>query len=128
MGGLVWMDFCAYLTSPQFQVDQSKNRYHQPKQSAIFVLNSIVSKVEFLAGVLNNLIKTKKPVVLVTTKNDEANEVYVKEAERLVQRKEFKGTVMMVETSAHENINIDQAFITLAQMIDRTKGRPKVIS
>jgi Ras family len=86
------------------------------------------SKVEFLAGILNNLIKTKKPVVLVTTKNDEANEVYVKEAERLVQRKEFKGTVMMVETSAHENINIDQAFITLAQMIDRTKGRPKVIS
>jgi glucocorticoid receptor DNA-binding factor 1 len=92
------------------------------------VLNGIVSKVEFLAGILNNLIKTKKPVVLVTTKNDEANEVYVKEAERLVQRKEFKGTVMMVETSAHENINIDQAFITLAQMIDRTKGRPKVIS
>lgn len=66
-------------------------------------------------------------MVLVTTKNDEANEVYVKEAERLVQRKEFKGTVMMVETSAHENINIDQAFIVLAQMIDRAKGRQKVI-
>jgi GTPase SAR1 family protein len=83
-------------------------------------------QVEFLAGVLNNLVKTKKPVVLVTTKNDEANEVYVKEAERLVQRKEYKGAILLVETSAHENINVDQAFIALAQLIDRTKGRPKV--
>jgi len=72
-------------------------------------------------------MKTKKPVVLVTTKNDEANEVYVKEAERLLQRKEFKGALPLVETSAHENINVDQAFITLAQLIDRTKGRPKVL-
>ena len=29
----------------------------------------------------------QKPVVLVTTKNEEANEIFVREAERLVNRK-----------------------------------------
>ncbi|XP_065352471.1 rho GTPase-activating protein 190 isoform X6 [Cloeon dipterum] len=89
---------------------------------------SIEKQVEFVAGMLNNLLKTKKPVVLATTKNDEANELYVKEAERLVQRKEFKGAILMIETSAHENINVDQAFVALAQLIDRTKGRPKILA
>ena len=88
---------------------------------------SIEKQVEIVAAVLNNLIKTKKPVILVTTKNDDANEAYVKEAERLVARKEYKGAIMMVETSAHENINVDLAFIALAQMIDRSKGRAKIV-
>jgi hypothetical protein len=87
---------------------------------------SIEKQVEYVAGILNNLMKTKKPIVLVTTKNDDANELYVKEAEKLVSRKEYKGSILMVETSAHENVNVDQAFIVLAQLIDRTKGRPKI--
>ena len=53
---------------------------------------------------------SKKPVVLVTTKNDEGNEIFMREAERLVNRKEFKGLIPLVETSSHENINVDQAF------------------
>lgn len=76
---------------------------------------------------MNNLIKTKKPIVLVTTKNDDANELFVKEAERLVNRKEYKGAIPMVETSAHENINVDMAFIALAQLVDRIKGRSKIL-
>nr|XP_018903141.1 PREDICTED: rho GTPase-activating protein 190 isoform X3 [Bemisia tabaci] len=88
---------------------------------------SIEKQVEFSAGILNNLIKTKKPIVLVTTKNDDANELFVKEAERLVNRKEYKGAIPMVETSAHENINVDMAFIALAQLVDRIKGRSKIL-
>ncbi|XP_071440115.1 rho GTPase-activating protein 190 isoform X6 [Hetaerina americana] len=88
---------------------------------------SIEKQVEFAAGVLNNLMKTKKPIVLVTTKNDDANESYVKEAEKLVSRKEYKGSILMIETSAHENVNVDLAFIILAQLIDRTKGRTKIV-
>ncbi|XP_075218370.1 rho GTPase-activating protein 190 isoform X2 [Lycorma delicatula] len=84
-------------------------------------------QVEMVTGILNNLIKTKKPVVLVTTKNDDANEAYVKEAEKVVQRKEYKGGIPVVETSAHENINVDLAFVALAQLIDRTKGRTKIV-
>lgn len=33
----------------------------------------------------------------------------------------------MIETSAHENINVDLAFIALAQQIDRGKGRSKIV-
>lgn len=88
---------------------------------------TIEKQVEIVTGILNNLIKTKKPVVLVTTKNDDANESYVKEAERLVNRKEYKGAILLIETSAHENINVDLAFIILAQLIDRTKGRTKIL-
>lgn len=88
---------------------------------------SIEKQTEVVASILNNIMKTKKPVILVTTKNDDANEAYVKEAEKLVNRKEFKGTIPIIETSAHENINVDSAFVALAQLIDRSKGRMKVV-
>ncbi|XP_044016188.1 rho GTPase-activating protein 190 isoform X6 [Aphidius gifuensis] len=88
---------------------------------------SIEKQVDFVSNILNNLIKTKKPIVLVTTKNDDANEQYVKEAEKLVMRKEYKNTISFVETSAHENINIDAAFLVLAQIIDKIKIRSKIV-
>ncbi|KAI4504260.1 hypothetical protein M0802_000731 [Mischocyttarus mexicanus] len=92
------------------------------------VPNRLIEKqVEIVANILNNLMKTKKPIVLITTKNDDANEQYVKEAEKLVMRKEYKGSILIVETSAHENINIDLAFMIVAQLIDKTKTRSKVI-
>ncbi|KAI5636466.1 hypothetical protein NE865_10815 [Phthorimaea operculella] len=81
---------------------------------------------ETLAVILANILKLKKPVVLVTSKNDEACEQGVREAERLVQRKEFKGCIPIVETSSHDNVNVDQAFCLLAQMVDKTKARIKV--
>lgn len=87
----------------------------------------IEKQVEIVANILNNLIKTKKPIVIVTTKNDDSNEQYVKEAEKLIMRKEYKNSLVVVETSAHENINIDAAFIVLAQIIDKTKMRSKII-
>jgi translation initiation factor 2 gamma subunit (eIF-2gamma) len=68
-------------------------------------------------------------VVLVTTKNDEACEAYVKEAEKLVSRKEFRqSNVPIVETSAHDNVNVDVAFLLLAQLIDRVKNRLRPLS
>ena len=36
-------------------------------------------------------------------------------------RKEFKGNIPLVETSAHENINIEAAFLLLAHLMDKTK-------
>ncbi|XP_059615370.1 rho GTPase-activating protein 190 isoform X2 [Phlebotomus argentipes] len=89
---------------------------------------SVEKQVDFVCTLINNLLKTKKPVLLVTTKNDEANELYVREAEKICQRKEYKGSVLLVETSSHEGINIDIAFIALAQMIDKTKQRTKIIT
>ncbi|XP_013793213.1 rho GTPase-activating protein 190-like, partial [Limulus polyphemus] len=88
---------------------------------------TIDKQVEYTCLILNNLMKTKKPIVLATTKNDEARESYVKEAERLVSRREYKGSIPLVETSAHEDVSVDLAFIVLAQMIDRTKGKSKIV-
>ncbi|XP_042873149.1 rho GTPase-activating protein 190-like isoform X27 [Penaeus japonicus] len=88
---------------------------------------SLERQVEMTASILNNCLKTKRPVVLVTTKNDEANEVYVKEAEKLASRKEFKGNIPLVETSSHENVNVDTAFMTLAHLVDRNRGRIRIV-
>ena len=85
--------------------------------------------IDYTSHILASLVKTKKPVVLVTSKNDKANELLCRGAERLVTRKEFRNAnIPIVETSSHHNINIELAFLTLAHLIDRTKGRPKTIS
>ena len=49
---------------------------------------SVEHQVEYTHGILVQLLKTKKPVIFVTTKNDEAYRPYVSEAERLVNRSE----------------------------------------
>ena len=80
------------------------------------------SAIEQTNLILNCLMKTKKPIVVASTKNDESNEYYVREIERLLQRKEFRNyNIPLIETSSHENINVDQAFFQLAQMIDKKK-------
>ncbi|XP_066261136.1 rho GTPase-activating protein 190 [Euwallacea similis] len=89
---------------------------------------SVEKQVDFCAAILNNIMKTKKPVVVVTTKNDEANDMYVREVHRLVQRSEYKGNIPLLESSAHENVNIDIGFLLLAQIIDKTKVRLKIPS
>lgn len=89
---------------------------------------SVEKQVEFVHNIIQNLLKTKKPVVLVTTKNDDANDTYLREAEKIVQRKEYKNSIAIVETSAHESINVDLAFLILAQLVDKTKNRSKIVS
>lgn len=90
---------------------------------------SVERQVEMTAQIINNVLKTKKPLAIAATKCDEANEVMVRELERLVNRKELKScTIPVIETSAHENINVDQAFFALAQMIDKTRGRSRIVS
>lgn len=88
---------------------------------------TLESQVDFVTHLLNSAMKNKKPVVLVTTKNDEASERYVKEAEKIVSRKEYRNNIPLIGTSSHENVNIELAFMTLAHLIDKTKTRPKII-
>ncbi len=83
-------------------------------------------QLESVNLIIQQLLKTKKPIVMVTTKNDKAHDPYVREVEKLVNK--CKGNIPIVETSAHHNINVELAFLTLAHLIDRTKGRPKIIS
>jgi p190-A and -B Rho GAPs FF domain len=88
----------------------------------------VEKQADYVANIINNVLKNKKPVVLVTTKNDDATDSYIREAERLLQRKEFKGQLLLVETSSHEAINVDLAFILLAQLVDKAKNRSKNVS
>lgn len=86
-------------------------------------------QTEFVAQILNNVLKTKKPAVIVATKCDEANEIGVRELERLVNRKEFKAlNIPVIETSAHDGVNIDAAFFHVAQLIDRTRGKSRILT
>ncbi|XP_052865905.1 rho GTPase-activating protein 190 [Anopheles cruzii] len=89
---------------------------------------TVEKQIEFVTQIIGNVLKNKKPIVLVTTKNDDASELYVREAEKICSRKEYKGQILLVETSAHESINIDLAFVVLAQMIDKAKQRSKIPS
>ena len=37
------------------------------------------------------------------------------------------GSIALVETSAHENVNVDLAFLVLAQMVDKCKNRMRIV-
>jgi hypothetical protein len=78
--------------------------------------------------ILTNLIKTKKPVILVTTKHDNFKAYktdYLMDIERLLLKKEFTKTVhtQVIETSAHLNINVDLAFYQLALLINKSLNK-----
>ena len=90
---------------------------------------SVERQVEVVAQILNQAMRAKKPVVVAATKCDEADEILVRELERLINRKEFKNAnIPVVETSSHENINVDGAFFALAQLIDKTRSRSRILS
>jgi len=78
-------------------------------------------QTEYVSLILAQLAKTKKPIVLATTKNDELVRSHAVEAEHLLSRKELRGAgpIITVETSAHQNVNVEQAFMTLALLIER---------
>ena len=79
-------------------------------------------QTEFVSCIMAQLAKTKKPIVLATTKNDELVRTYATEAEHILSRKELRsvGPIPIVETSAHMNVNIEQAFMMLAHLIERS--------
>ena len=81
----------------------------------------VSKQTEYVLYIMAQLAKTKKPIVLATTKNDELVRTYAAEAEHILSRKELRsaGPIPIVETSANLNVNVDQAFMTLAHLIER---------
>ncbi|KAJ7370591.1 hypothetical protein OS493_031327 [Desmophyllum pertusum] len=78
-----------------------------------------------LSSILTYVHKSKKPFVLVATKCDDTQLNLLQEVHRFAQSKKLN--VPIIETSAHENVNVDLAFIVLAQIIERGRARSKVI-
>ncbi|XP_041092222.1 rho GTPase-activating protein 35-like [Polyodon spathula] len=81
-------------------------------------------QLKFVNNLHNQLAKTKKPVVLVLTKCDEGVERYIKDSHTFALTKK---NLVVVETSARSNVNVDLAFLTLVQLIDKSRGKPKII-
>ena len=54
----------------------------------IFFINSthrpVEQQIDYISVLLSNLLKTKKPIVLATTKNEEGAESYVKDVEKFL--------------------------------------------
>uniref|UniRef100_S4RJ88 Rho GTPase activating protein 5 n=1 Tax=Petromyzon marinus TaxID=7757 RepID=S4RJ88_PETMA len=82
-------------------------------------------QLEFISNLYKQLSKTKKPVVLVATKCDVMVEQFLRELQAYLSKAKINTPV--IETSAHENVNVELAFIALAQMIDKSRGKPKII-
>jgi len=49
-------------------------------------------------------------------------------AYRVIYLKKLQLGIPVIETSAHEGVNVDAAFFTLAQLIDRTRGRSRILN
>ncbi|XP_051521037.1 rho GTPase-activating protein 35-like isoform X2 [Myxocyprinus asiaticus] len=81
-------------------------------------------QMKFVTNLYNQLAKTKKPVVLALTKCDEGVERYIKDSHTFALTKK---NLQVVETSARSNVNVDLAFLTLVQLIDKSRGKPKII-
>ncbi|TRY57994.1 hypothetical protein DNTS_027346 [Danionella cerebrum] len=81
-------------------------------------------QMKFITNLYNQLAKTKKPVVLALTKCDEGVERYIKDSHTFALAKK---NLQVVETSARSNVNVDLAFLTLVQLIDKSRGKPKII-
>ncbi|NXU38869.1 RHG35 protein, partial [Drymodes brunneopygia] len=81
-------------------------------------------QLKFVSNLYNQLAKTKKPVVVVLTKCDEGVERYIRDAHAFAVGKK---NLQVVETSARSNVNVELAFGTLVQLVDRSRGKAKII-
>ncbi|NWV43926.1 RHG35 protein, partial [Grantiella picta] len=81
-------------------------------------------QLKFVSNLYNQLAKTKKAVVVVLTKCDEGVERYIRDAHAFALGKK---NLQVVETSARSNVNVDLAFGTLVQLVDKSRGKAKII-
>lgn len=85
----------------------------------------IDNQLEFLSSLYKQLAKTKKPILLVATKCDIMHDHCVRELQAFLTK--GKISIPLIETSASENVNVELAFIALAQIIDKSRVKPKII-
>ncbi|XP_058678838.1 rho GTPase-activating protein 35 [Ammospiza caudacuta] len=81
-------------------------------------------QLKFVSNLYNQLAKTKKPAVVVLTKCDEGVERYIRDAHAFALGKK---NLQVVETSARSNVNVELAFGTLVQLVDKSRGKAKIV-
>ncbi|XP_038053120.1 rho GTPase-activating protein 5-like isoform X21 [Patiria miniata] len=91
-----------------FDVSHVQNR--PPNKQSSYIMDLLSSPLH----------KSKKPCVLVATKCEEPESTAHEEVKSIRDKKK----ITLIETSAFENVNVDFAFLTLVNLIDRSKRRP----
>ncbi|XP_064421040.1 rho GTPase-activating protein 5 isoform X2 [Latimeria chalumnae] len=81
-------------------------------------------QVKFVSNLYTQLAKSKKPIVIAATKCDECVDHYLREVQLFASSKK---NLIVVETSARFNVNVESCFTALVQMLDKTRGKPKII-
>lgn len=81
-------------------------------------------QLKFVNNLVAQLAKTKKPVVIAATKCDECVDHYLREVQAFATNKK---SMPVIETSARFHVNVDLCFATLIQLLDKTRGKPKII-
>ncbi|XP_072288057.1 rho GTPase-activating protein 35 [Pyxicephalus adspersus] len=125
-----------YFCTDQLGLEQDFEQKQMPEgklQIDGFLLSVDVSRgmnrnfddqLKFVSNLYTQLAKTKKPILLVLTKCDEGVERYIRDAHAFALNKK---NVQVVETSARSNVNVDLAYTALIQLIDKSRGKSKII-
>ncbi|KAM6973651.1 rho GTPase-activating protein 5 isoform 1-T2 [Aplochiton taeniatus] len=125
-----------YICTDQLGLEQDFDQKQMPDGKLNidgFILCIDVSKgcnrkfddqMKFVNCLYTQLAKSKKPVVIAATKCDECVEQSLRELQAFAASKK---NLLVVETSARSNINVELCFNALAQQMDKTRGKPKTI-
>ncbi|XP_009885246.1 PREDICTED: LOW QUALITY PROTEIN: rho GTPase-activating protein 5 [Charadrius vociferus] len=81
-------------------------------------------QLKFVNNLYIQLSKSKKPIIIAATKCDECVDHYLREVQAFASNKK---NLVVVETSARFNVNVETCFTALVQMMDKTRGKPKII-
>uniref|UniRef100_A0A914C2G3 Uncharacterized protein n=1 Tax=Acrobeloides nanus TaxID=290746 RepID=A0A914C2G3_9BILA len=86
-------------------------------------------QAEIIINLMNGASKTKKPIIFVATKCDmrSYNEGF-KDLQQFLHRKEFKNAnFSFIEVSALRNVNVTELLYLVANIVDKSKNRPKIL-
>nr|CDS16854.1 rho GTPase activating protein 190 [Echinococcus granulosus] len=82
-------------------------------------------QLTFLTDILSLISKRKKPVVVVTAKRDIVDEQCLSNVTQFLQKSADFRKIPLVEASAHRNINVELAFLTLARLLENSSNSSK---
>ncbi|KAE8587571.1 hypothetical protein XENTR_v10022019 [Xenopus tropicalis] len=125
-----------YICTDQLGLEQDFEQKQMPEGKLTvdgFVLCIDVSQgcnrkfddqLKFVNNLYTHVAKTKKPIIIAATKCDECVDHYLREVQGFASNKK---NLLVVETSARNNINVETCFAALIQMLDKTRSKPKII-
>ncbi|XP_061675919.1 rho GTPase-activating protein 5 [Syngnathoides biaculeatus] len=125
-----------YICTDQLGLEQDFDQKQMPDGKLNidgFVLCVDVSKgcnrkfddqMKFVNGLYSQIAKSKKPTVVAATKCDEFVDQHLRDLYTFVAGKK---NLLLVETSARANVNVELCFNALVQQMDKARGKPKLV-